>query len=367
LVGVLAAESLLVVGLLMQRRRRARAEAAVERQCLALAHANVSLTMSEAKNRAILNALPDLMFIQTTEGVYVDCHFKERRDLLLEPEKFLGRNMSDVLPARLAGELLDCFKRAAESGEMIVHEYALPVNEQTRDFEARMIRYNDSQILTMVRDITERKNAEQALRENQSLLKTIMDHSPAVVFLKDREGRYLYVNSRFKVLVRLPLEQVLGKTDAELFSADEAAAFRANDLAVLESGAPSQFEEIAVHPDGPHTSVVYKFPVFDAAGRPCATGGIVTDISERKRIEEALRESEARFRYMADYVPAIIWINDAPGRCTYVNRQWTEFTGTVFEEQLGFGWLASIHPDDREATRELIRTAVQKRETFRVD
>ena len=68
-----------------------------------------------------------------------------------------------------------------------------------------------------------------------------------------------------------------------------------------------------------------------------------------------LRKSEARFRYLADYVPTIIWINDALGRCTYVNKQWTEFTGTVFEEQLGFGWLASIHPDDREATQKARR------------
>ena len=62
------------------------------------------------------------------------------------------------------------------------------MNEQTRHFEARMIRYQDEQILTMVRDITERKNAEQSLRENQTLLKTIMDNCPAIVFLKDRGG-----------------------------------------------------------------------------------------------------------------------------------------------------------------------------------
>ena len=170
-----------------------------------------------------------------------------------------------------------------------------------------------------------------------------------------------------RLLVCLPLERVLGKTDFELFSQEQAAAFRANDLKVLETGSASAFEEIAIHDDGPHTSVVYKFPLFDADGKIYASGGIVTDITERKRIEEALRESEARFRYMADYVPTIIWINDVLGRCTYVNRQWTEFTGTVFERQLGFGWLASIHPDDQESTKQLIEAAFQKHKPFRID
>ena len=364
---LLLIESLLVIALWLQQRRRKRAELAVERQCLELAHANASLTVSETKNRAILNAVPDLMFIQTIDGVYVDCQFKDSGDLLLRPENFLGKNMKEVLPNDLAEVFLECFKRAGESEEPVIHEYSLPMNEQTRHFEARMIRYQDEQILTMVRDITARKNAEESLRENQTLLKTIMDNCPAIVFLKDPEGRYLYANLRFKILAHLSPEDIVGKTDFDLFPHEEAAAFRANDLTVLKTGSASQFEEVAAHDDGLHTSVVYKFPLFDGGGNVYATGGIGADITERKRIEEALRKSEARFRYLADYVPTIIWINDALGRCTYVNKQWTEFTGTVFEEQLGFGWLASIHPDDREAIKKLAGVAIQNRAPFQFD
>ena len=142
--------------------------------CNVTKHANTLLTSSEAKNRAILNALPDLMFLQTVDGVYLDYHCKEPRDLWLPGEQFLGKNMNEVLPADLAKLFLHCFKRAAESGEPVVHEYSLPINEQTRHFEARMIRSGNEQILTMVRDITERKQAGQLLREKESVLKTIM-------------------------------------------------------------------------------------------------------------------------------------------------------------------------------------------------
>ena len=124
--AVIVIESILVIALLVQRRRRKRAESAVERQCLELAHANVSLTMSEAKNGAILNALPDLMFIQTIDGVYVDCYLRTPGIFCCRPENFLGKNMSEVLPAQLAAEFTQCFKRAAESGEPAIHEYTLP-------------------------------------------------------------------------------------------------------------------------------------------------------------------------------------------------------------------------------------------------
>ena len=122
---LLVIESLLVIALWLQQRRRKRAELAVERQCLELAHANASLTVSETKNRAILNAVPDLMFIQTIDGVYVDCHFKDSGDLLLRPENFLGKNMKEVLPNALAEVFLECFKRAGESEEPVIHEYSL--------------------------------------------------------------------------------------------------------------------------------------------------------------------------------------------------------------------------------------------------
>ena len=125
-------------------------------------------------------------------------------------------------------------------------------------------------------------------------LQAILDHSPNLVFVKDPAGRYLFVNRRFADVFHLTPEHIMNKTDDELFPPQQAAAFRANDRKVLKAGVPLEFEEAALHDDGVHTSIVVKFPLRDGDGRPYAIGGITTDITDRKRIEQALRESQGR-------------------------------------------------------------------------
>ena len=148
------------------------------------------------------------------------------------------------------------------------------------------------------KDITERKRAEEELRESETRLRAILDNSPGMVFLKDSEGRYLHVNRQFERVFHMTREQVVGRTDEALFAPEQAAAFHANDLKALQAGVPLELEEVALHDDGPHTSIVSKFPLFGGDGKPYALCGITTDITERKRAEEALHrahdELEAR-------------------------------------------------------------------------
>jgi PAS domain S-box-containing protein len=128
----------------------------------------------------------------------------------------------------------------------------------------------------------------------ETQLQAILDHSPNLIFVKDPDGRYLFVNRRFQEVFHLRLDHITRKTDDEVFPPHQAAAFRSNDRAVLAADMPQEFEEVALHDDGPHTSIVFKFPLCDGRGRPYAVGGIATDITDRKRMEQALRESRAR-------------------------------------------------------------------------
>jgi PAS domain S-box-containing protein len=159
------------------------------------------------------------------------------------------------------------------------------------DVEGRPLHF-----IAQIQNITDRKRVAEKLRESEARLQAILNNSPTLIFLKDAEGRYLLVNREFENIFHLTSEDILGKTDAEIFSPVQAAAFRANDLTVLQANAPLQFEELALHDDGPHISIVFKFPLRDEAGTPYAIGGIATDITDRTQAEQALRASEEDLR-----------------------------------------------------------------------
>jgi PAS domain S-box-containing protein len=154
-------------------------------------------------------------------------------------------------------------------------------------------------------DITERKHAEEVRHKSEERLRAIMDNSPALIFLKDLEGRYVQINRRLEEVFHLASRNIIGKTDEEIFSPEQAAAFRANDRKVLEAGVATEFEEVALHDDGPHTSIVLKFPLLNAQGQPYALCGIVTDITERRRAEKQLQETVDRVRTLSQRLNAV--------------------------------------------------------------
>jgi PAS domain S-box-containing protein len=152
-------------------------------------------------------------------------------------------------------------------------------------------------LIAQIQDITERKSVQDQLRTSQELFRALLNNSPNMIFLKNAEGRYILVNRQFETNFHLKETAIVGKTDDELFPPSQAASFRANDRKVLQTGMPMEFEEVAFHDDGPHTSIVYKFPIRKPDGEICCIGGITADITARKKAEEALRDSEQRLRH----------------------------------------------------------------------
>lgn len=172
---------------------------------------------------------------------------------------------------------------------------------------------------TALLDSTERKRAEEALRASEERFRAIISNSPTLVFLKDTGGRYLHVNRQFERAFHMTRAQVVGKTDEAIFVPEQAAMYRANDLKVLQAGVSLEFEEVAMHDDGPHTSIVSKFPLYDGVGKLFALCGISTDITDRKRAEEALRQSEERYRGIFENAVEGIFQTTLEGKYIAVN------------------------------------------------
>ena len=138
------------------------------------------------------------------------------------------------------------------------------------------------------------------VRVGHEQLMALIDHTSAVIYMRDVDGHYLLVNHEYERLFNLHREDIVGLTDHDLFPGPIADTFRENDLAAIARGHPVQVEEEAPGDDGLHTYVTVKFPLTDESGRSYAVCGISTDITERKRAEEEVRrlndELEMRVR-----------------------------------------------------------------------
>ncbi|HYL85490.1 MAG TPA: sigma 54-interacting transcriptional regulator [Candidatus Angelobacter sp.] len=184
---------------------------------------------------------------------------------------------------------------------------------------------------TMSKATPASKPVEEQLRESAH---AFWDNSPNVIFLKDKELRYQYVNHQFVKNLRVDREQILGKTDLDVFPKEQASAFQANDLEVLRSGVPMEFEEVAQQEDGPHTSIVHKFPLFNAAAEIYAIGGIATDITERKRSGQALQQSEERYRNLVETATDAVLSVDHNSQIIFANPATTRIFGYQTSEMI---------------------------------
>ena len=138
----------------------------------------------------------------------------------------------------------------------------------------------------------EMKRSQEALRKSEETLRAIMDHSPANIFLKDRQGKYVLANDQYKLLFHRTHDQIIGKTDYDLFPEETAAIMRKNDEQVFDADGALEFEEIFPHNDGPHTYISIKFPVSIPSGTSKNVCTISTDITERNRLELRLQRAQ---------------------------------------------------------------------------
>ncbi len=158
--------------------------------------------------------------------------------------------------------------------------------------------------------IIQRRQAKEALRDSEEKLQSILDNTTAVIYVKDLHGKYTFVNKQFEKLFHLKKDEVKGKTDYDIWSKEIADTFRLNDQKVIETKTPLEFEEIAQLEDGPHTYISIKFPLYNTNGVIYAICGISTDITERKKSEEALRVSESKYQLLLENLPLVIFYKD---------------------------------------------------------
>ncbi len=219
-------------------------------------------------------------------------------------------------------------------------------------------------ILAITRDVTELRRADEELRRANTVMEAISTGAPLLIAVKDTDSRYLTANAAALEMLGLPAGDVQGRSDAELLGPETGAAITAMDQRVMSTG---RTETLEVHITRPHREywlLSTKTPLRDHEGNITGVVVVANDITERKRAEEALRESEERFRAMADNIAQFAWMADNEGSIFWYNRRWYDYTGTTLDEMRGRGWWKVHHPDHVGRVADKFRHSIETGEIW---
>jgi PAS domain S-box-containing protein len=257
---------------------------------------------SEARGRALLGILPDVMIRTNREGAYLEV--EGNREALVRPaDELIGLTIRETLPPGLVVQILDCIARALDTGERQTLEYELEVRDELRHFEARMIPSGEDEVVTIVRDFTEQRRLQAEIQERlreiereQEFVATVVNTAPAIFLLVDAEGRIVRFNTTAEKLTWHKDDgAVRGRPFWEIFvhPDDREAARRV--LAVLAAGAPMVEQEMRWRTKAGEELVIAtcSTPIMDGQGnfRFLVCG---LDVTERERHLEELRASRSR-------------------------------------------------------------------------
>ena len=202
---------------------------------------------------------------------------------------------------------------------------------------------------------------------NEAQLRAILANSPAPIWLKDRDGRYLLVNQRFEELAQRRSLDVVGRTDSELFLPRIAEPLHFHDRLVLDQKLAVEVEEVLPLDGEPHIFLSVKFPILNAQGEASALGGIYTDITERKRAEAALRRERDFAEGLIDTAQVIVLILDRTGRVVRINPFLAQVAGYPPEQVQGEDWFARFVPlRDQYRAREAFQKAISRADGSRI-
>lgn len=321
------------------------------------------LREKQAREALILNSLPMAFYVAQPYGDFGGTWVSEQIDRIsgFAAQQFIAD--THLWASRLHP---DDRARALEAFERLGEEESIETKYRWQAADGRYLWFRDLAVLVRDEngkpkevigtwlDVTEQVQVEsqrdatlEALRESQAQLQAILDHSPALISIKDLEGNVVLVNRNFEVLEGPSPQEFMGKNVYDLFPHDVAEALWKNDLAALEAGGPVEAEEVVAHKDGTwHTYLTVKFPLFEEHGQAFGICAISTDITERKRAEQALQRNEATLRSIFRAAPVGIGLV-SERMLLQINDRICEMLGRAPEELLGEN-ARVLYPSDED-------------------
>ncbi|XXX71914.1 PAS domain S-box protein [Sorangium sp. So ce134] len=328
--------------------------------------------------RLLAEMLPQMVWAARGDGAWDYINERWRKYTALTAEQLIGAGFAAVVHPDDAARSAAAWQAAVERGAPFEEELRLRRHdgayrwflvraEPVRGGGGRVVRW-----LGTSTDIDERRRAEDEARsqiEDELRWKAaLLEQVGEAAFAWELEGSrgLVYFSSSAQQLYGFSAQEALGRSSHDLLSTVFPAPLLEIEAALERDG---RWEGELQHTtsDGRALLVESRMQVVEAMGRRRLVLETARDVTARRRAEESLRESEARFRNMADYAPVVIWVTAPDGSCVYVNPRWCELTGQTEAACLGFGWLAAVHPSDQQEAEETFRRSTARREAFRAD
>ena len=271
---------------------RKRAEAEHQR-------AEAALRQSEERNRAILRAIPDLITTVSADGVYLSfSHSNFQGDLIAADINPVGLRLVDLLPSDLAQKKLEAIRHTLATGEMQIYEQRICRSDQIQYEEVRVVPCGKTAAVCIIRDVSDRKQAEEELRRQRQFLRNVIDTAPNLIFAKDWNSRFVLANQAVAELYGTSVADLIGKNDAD-FNPNpvEIEHFLQDDREVIATRKAKLIEEQVTSASGEsHYFQTIKKPILSIDDETVLVLGVATDITDRKRTEAVLAKRE---RYLA--------------------------------------------------------------------
>jgi len=324
-----------------------------------------ALCQSEERNRAILSAIPDMMKLYSADGIYLSSvRNNSQIDLIPEHVEPIGKHISEMIPIEIATREMQLFQQALATKSVQIFEQQVQIKDKLQYEEVRIAPCGEDAILLMVRDISHRKQAEEALRQSEERNRAILSVIPDLITIVNQDGVYIdsiwnnsainlvpdHINPIGKHISELIPPELVGR---KLQAIQTAIATR--EIQVYEQevwlGKKLQYEELRIVPYGHDTALL-----------------IIRDITDRKQAEEALRKSEERWHLAIQGSNDGIWDQSLLTNEHFLSPRCLEMLGydpTELNKLNTFDkWAESIHPDDLPRLQETFQKHLDREIPF---
>ncbi|MEI9912483.1 MAG: PAS domain S-box protein [Bacteroidota bacterium] len=318
------------------------------------------LKISEQRNKNIVNALPDMVFIIDREGRYIDFHNPLVHQNAVVPDKIISKKVPDIFPAPLATEVMTYLDKVLQTGEIASHSYEMEVDGKIRNYESRYVPHRKDDVLVLVRDTTQAKKAEQLIKESEEKYRTLVEQATDAIFIACFQGSFIVVNPAACKLSQYTEEELLTMRAHDLVTASELKTnpFKMDEIA---AGKTVTSERKLLRKDGELVEVEVTAKIIG----PDRFLAFVRDITSRKKAETEIKKTNERFNLVALATNDVIWDWDL----VYGDLWWNDNFYKLFlleREKVRNdinSWYDGLHPNDLERVKKSILAAIENRNT----